>query len=108
MTQTNTHSGRKNWGFLAFTFGCIIAISGGAKLHPQDSLMRTRELLLTNAQRTTHAAMKPMVAKVHLSLMAAKLSPLSDADVRDLLQQTYTAMLQFVVKQLNIQHHVAV
>ncbi len=73
MSQAQSDSkAKKTGGFLVFALGCMIAISGAAKLHPQDNLMRTRNILEGVAKRTLAKKLGPVVAQAQAILVAEK------------------------------------
>ncbi len=106
MSQAQSSS-RKTWGFLAFTLGCIVAISGAAKLHPNDRTMRTRVLLVNVAKKKVAKASGPGAQTALNSLLAARLDNLSVVQVKQLLQRTYSAMQEHTAKSLNIKEPAA-
>ncbi|TNE44135.1 MAG: hypothetical protein EP343_30755 [Deltaproteobacteria bacterium] len=106
MSQAQSSS-RKTWGFLAFTLGCIVAISGAAKLHPNDRTMRTRGLLVNVAKKKVAKASGPSAQAALNSLVAARLDNLSVVQVKQLLQRTYSAMQQQTAKALKIKEPAA-
>lgn len=101
MSQVQSSS-RKTWGFLAFALGCMIAISGAAKLHSKDRTMRTRGLLVRVAKGKVAKAAGASVATAQSTLLAARLNDLTTVQVKALLQSSYLTMQRQTAKALKI------
>lgn len=105
MSQIHASSKVKQ-GFFVFVLGCVIAISGAAKLHSNDKMMRTRGLLEDKAKKVVVAALVRELQKTRLRLTVASMQELSKSRLAALFLSEYQSLLKAGASHLGVRSSV--